>query len=54
MPSRNWIVWILILCCVGLVILLRGQMDNPGDSINQSKFKELVDRQSDCQCHGQI
>jgi cell division protease FtsH len=42
MPSRNWIVWILILCCVGLVILLRGQMDNPGNPITQSRFKELL------------
>jgi cell division protease FtsH len=42
MPSRNWIVWILILCCVGVVILFRGQMENPGIPISQSRFKDLL------------
>ncbi len=41
MPSRNWIVWILILCCVLLVVLLHNQYDQQGDLITQSKFNEL-------------
>ncbi|HEX3798476.1 MAG TPA: ATP-dependent zinc metalloprotease FtsH [Verrucomicrobiae bacterium] len=41
MPSRNWIVWILILCCVLLVVLLHNQYDTQGDLITQAKFNEL-------------
>jgi cell division protease FtsH len=43
MPSRNWIVWILIICCVLVVVVLHGQMDQPGENLTQYRFKELVD-----------
>ena len=42
MPSRNWIVWILILCCVILVVLYRGQLDPQGELISQQKFTDLA------------
>ncbi len=42
MPSRNWIVWILILCCVLLVVLLHNQYDTQGDTITQARFSELL------------
>src|ERR1700761_5209206 len=41
MPSRNWIVWILILCCVLLVVLLHNQYDQQGELVTQAKFTEL-------------
>ena len=43
MPSRNWIVWILIFMCVIVVVLFRNQMDQQGDAISQAKFTELLD-----------
>jgi len=43
MPSQKWIMWILILCCVIVVVLLRGQYDTQGDNISQAKFMEYVD-----------
>jgi cell division protease FtsH len=42
MPSRNWIVWILIFCCVILVVIFRNQYDQQGDTIQQGKFQELL------------
>jgi cell division protease FtsH len=42
MPSRNWIVWILIFCCVMLVVLFHNQFDQQGDLISQKQFTELV------------
>src|ERR1700757_3498242 len=43
MPSRNWIVWILIFMCVILVVLFRNQYPQEGETITQSKFLQLVD-----------
>ncbi len=43
MPSRNWIVWILIFCCVIVVVLFHNQMEPQGDQISQYDFKQLVD-----------
>ncbi len=42
MPSRNWIVWILIFCCVILVVLMRNNFDQQGEVLPQYKFMELV------------
>ena len=42
MPSRNWIVWILIFCCVIIAVLFHNQYDTQGEPITQQKFTELV------------
>jgi len=42
MPSRNWIVWILLICCVIVVFLFKNQVEQPGKTISQFKFKELL------------
>jgi cell division protease FtsH len=41
MASRNWIMWILIVCCVLLVALLKTQMAGRGEEITQNQFMEL-------------
>src|SRR5215467_8167743 len=41
MASRNWIMWILIVCCVLLVALLKTQMTGRGEEISQNQFMEL-------------
>jgi cell division protease FtsH len=42
MPSRNWVVWILIFLCVILVVLFRNQYEQPGELISQQKFIDLA------------
>jgi cell division protease FtsH len=42
MPSRNWIVWILIFMCVIVIVLLKNQYPSDGDVINQQKFTDFV------------
>ncbi|HZV34310.1 MAG TPA: ATP-dependent zinc metalloprotease FtsH [Verrucomicrobiae bacterium] len=44
MPSRNWIVWILVIMCVVVVVLFRNQYDQQGEPISQAKFKQLLDK----------
>jgi cell division protease FtsH len=43
MPPRNWVVWILLFLCVVLAAIYHNGLPATGDTISQSRFKELVD-----------
>ena len=43
MPSRNWIIWIAIICSVLLVVLLRDKMETTGELLGQNEFTQLVE-----------
>ena len=40
MPARNWLVWILIICCVVLVMLMRNINENGYETWSQHEFKQ--------------
>jgi cell division protease FtsH len=44
MPSRNWVVWIVIVLCVILVVLFHNQLEPQGEVLSQHQFQELVDK----------
>jgi cell division protease FtsH len=44
MPSRNWIVWIAIICAVLLVFLLKDRMEPPAEVLQQNQFQTLVEK----------
>ena len=39
MPSRNWIVWILLICGVVMLMLLKGSYAGPGEIWSQHQFR---------------
>ena len=43
MPARNWIVWILIICCVVVVMLLRGNYETGGETWTQHQFMQYAE-----------
>ncbi|MDB6019963.1 MAG: ftsH [Pedosphaera sp.] len=43
MPSRNWVVWIALICGVLLIVLWHGQMDTQGEIVSQHQFVAMVD-----------
>ena len=43
MPARNWIVWILIICCVVVVMLLRGNYETGGETWTQHQFTQYAE-----------
>ncbi len=44
MPSRNWIVWIAIICAILLVVLLKDRYDQPAESLTGYQFQSLVEK----------
>ena len=44
MPSRNWIVWIAIICAILLVVLLKDRYDTPSEPLTGYQFQGLVDK----------
>src|SRR5271154_1935542 len=44
MPSRNWIVWIAIICAILLVVLLKDRYDTPAEPLTGYQFQALVDK----------
>ena len=42
MPSRNWVVWILLIFCVIVVFLFSKKIDDQGEELTQYKFTTLV------------
>ena len=48
MPSRNWVVWIVIFLCVILVVLFHNQYEQQGEVLSAStaSCKQLLDEQS--------
>src|SRR4051812_42296714 len=43
MPSRNWIIWIAIICSVLLVVLLKDRMETQGELLSQNEFTHYVE-----------
>jgi len=42
MSSRNYVMWILIVCCVALAIMFKNTWQSPGGTIQQKQFVEMV------------